>query len=266
MTNSGTEAYRNKALVMIENKGCRYLGEIECNDEEYIRICKYAHQAIRYTADLTQQKVDLLLSIAIVQIAKRNPDPDNFWDVFFTEIDEERTEDRVDFAGNVFLRTMMYYKFKVIHTASENCDWALRNILWHAYGSDLTKRSYRFMPLETLFHYMNNLYEKDFRDFPIEDLDQYKKSLEKLNKRVTRELKKKKYVGDIRINDSEYELLKMYMHYTANQILRDSVISGESLFAVAAVQIAIKSYKAGNLWGNFFHEIKTKTVGTIEFE
>ena len=113
---------------------------------------------------------------------------------------------------------------------------------------------------------MNNLYEKDFRDFPIEDLDQYKKSLEKLNKRVTRELKKKKYVGDIRINDSEYELLKMYMHYTANQILRDSVISGESLFAVAAVQIAIKSYKAGNLWGNFFHEIKTKTVGTIEFE
>ena len=43
----------------------------------------------------------------------------------------------------------------------------------------------------------NTSYEKDFRDFPIEDLDQYKKSLEKLNKRVTRELKKKKYVGDI---------------------------------------------------------------------
>ena len=227
MTNSGTEAYRNKALVMIENKGCRYLGEIECNDEEYIRICKYAHQVIRYTADLTQQKVDLLLSIAIVQIAKRNPDPDNFWDVFFTEIDEERTEDRVDFAGNVFLRTMMYYKFKVIHTASENCDWALRNILWHAYGSDLTKRSYRFMPLETLFHYMNNLYEKDFRDFPIEDLDQYKKSLEKLNKRVTRELKKKKYVGDISVNVNikMLEKWKIIMYVFAT-LLQPASLSG----------------------------------------
>lgn len=88
MTKSGIETYREKALEMINNKGCRYLGEIEYNNEEYDRICRYALQVIRYTSDLTQPKIDLLLSIAIIQVAKRNPDSENFWDIFFTEIDE----------------------------------------------------------------------------------------------------------------------------------------------------------------------------------
>lgn len=71
---------------------------------------------------------------------------------------------------------------------------------------------------------------------------------EKLARRIEREFKKCKYIGDIQISDEEYEILKAFFRYGYKKIC-DS-LSHESinpLFAVALVQIGIRFYN-GKFW------------------
>ena len=71
---------------------------------------------------------------------------------------------------------------------------------------------------------------------------------EKLARRIEREFKKCKYIGDIQISDEEYEILKAFFRYGYKKICDSS--SHESvnpLFAVALVQIGIRFYN-GKFW------------------
>lgn len=72
--------------------------------------------------------------------------------------------------------------------------------------------------------------------------------LEKLKIRVEKQFKTKKIIGDIHIDDNEYELLKTYFKnkysYIANSNSHEII---DALFAVALVQIGLKEYD-GNYW------------------
>lgn len=71
---------------------------------------------------------------------------------------------------------------------------------------------------------------------------------EKLVRRIEREFKKCKYIGDIQISDEEYEILRSFFRYGYKKICNSS--SHESvnpLFAVALVQIGIRFYN-GKFW------------------
>jgi len=71
---------------------------------------------------------------------------------------------------------------------------------------------------------------------------------EKLVRRIEREFKKCKYIGDIQISDEEYEILRSFFRYGYKKICDSS--SRESvnpLLAVALVQIGIRFYN-GKFW------------------
>lgn len=71
---------------------------------------------------------------------------------------------------------------------------------------------------------------------------------EKLARRIEREFKKCKYIGDIQISDEEYEILKGFFRYGYRKICNSSSHETvNSLFAVALVQIGIRFYN-GKFW------------------
>lgn len=71
---------------------------------------------------------------------------------------------------------------------------------------------------------------------------------EKLARRIEREFKKYKYIGDIQISDEEYEILKVFFRHGYNLICNSPKHESiNPLFAVAMVQIGIRFYN-GNFW------------------
>lgn len=88
------------------------------------------------------------------------------------------------------------------------------------------------------------------------DKDTFEKRALKLKKRIRREIKRKKYISDIKISDEEYELLKAYLHYAVQVVQTRKIIPDKDLYVVAIVQAAIRVYKDGNFWSNFHQEIQ----------
>ncbi len=75
-----------------------------------------------------------------------------------------------------------------------------------------------------------------------------KSIFEKLKKRIKREFKKVKYIGDIHISDEEYEVLKEYIPIVFRRLkMTSSHECVDEIFAVALVQIGIRNYN-GRYW------------------
>ena len=111
--------------------------------------------------------------------------------------------------------------------------------------------------LEDFLEYYKNLAEAQ-RDIKLYvDEEQYTKEITKLCKRINREIKRKKYISDIRITDQDYQLLRGYLHYAVIMLNKTNVAPDAAMFAAAVTNVAIKTYKEGNFWGNFFKEIAT---------
>ncbi|MEI3503931.1 MAG: hypothetical protein V8Q42_09880 [Anaerovoracaceae bacterium] len=72
--------------------------------------------------------------------------------------------------------------------------------------------------------YYDGLYESE-RDIELyKEKDEFERKAIKLKKRIARELKRKKYISDIKISDEEYDLLMAYLHYAA-PIIQKGVLS-----------------------------------------
>ena len=113
--------------------------------------------------------------------------------------------------------------------------------------------------------------EKEFILYTNEE--QYVKDISRLRKRITRELKTKKYISDIRITEHEYEMLRGYLHYAIEMVFKTGIAPDDDVFITAVTNVAIKAYKDGNFWGNFFQEVKIpnkpnyqRSVGTKFFD
>lgn len=74
-------------------------------------------------------------------------------------------------------------------------------------------------------------------------------ALDKLKKRILNEFPKKVLIGDIIINELEFELLIDYFRAKCGYLLKSNKLINDPVFAVALVQIGIKYYD-GNLWGH----------------
>lgn len=79
--------------------------------------------------------------------------------------------------------------------------------------------------------------------------------LEKLASRLNREIFRKTYIGDIRINEDEYLQLKEYLGCIVKGVRTEFEKLNRPLFAVAVVQVGMRCYRNGNFWPNFFREI-----------
>ena len=70
---------------------------------------------------------------------------------------------------------------------------------------------------------------------------------QKLFKRIDREINRFKYIGDISINDDEYDILIRYLKRTLSDFSGLRRRHDDSLLAVALVQIGIREYN-GRFW------------------
>lgn len=95
------------------------------------------------------------------------------------------------------------------------------------------------------------------------DEEQYKKDINRLSKRINREIKRKKYISDIRITDHEYAMLRGYLHYAVKLLNKIGAAPDDAVFATAVTNVAERVYD-GNLWGNFFKEIGIKQTQTLQ--
>lgn len=88
-------------------------------------------------------------------------------------------------------------------------------------------------------------------------------SYERLKKRILKEFPKKKFIGDISIKDSEYEILIEYFKRKCD-ILKNSNthIINDVIFATALVQIGIKYYD-GNFWRHVTEVFGTEKINPI---
>ncbi|MDF2800398.1 MAG: hypothetical protein K0S61_301 [Anaerocolumna sp.] len=86
---------------------------------------------------------------------------------------------------------------------------------------------------------------------------------ERLKKRILKEFQKKKFIGDIITNDSEYEILIEYFKVKCRALITSDVhITNDPVFATALVQIGIKYYD-GNLWGHVAEVLDVERINGV---
>ena len=94
------------------------------------------------------------------------------------------------------------------------------------------------------------------RSLPLPSDDElFTERITRLTKKAEKELKKNKYISDIRIDEDEYKTLRAYLHYAVKELVKSNKVASFPLFVTAVVHVAVKVYARGNFWGNFFKEI-----------
>lgn len=84
--------------------------------------------------------------------------------------------------------------------------------------------------------------------------------MNKLAKRIRKTFPQKILIGDIPVNDQEYECLIEYLRVKCQYILRTGkLILDDPVFAVALVQIGIRHYD-GSFWNHVARELGMKTI------
>lgn len=87
--------------------------------------------------------------------------------------------------------------------------------------------------------------------------------MKKLKQRITKEFKKCTFIGDILINDEEYELLKKYLYASYKNILaKASHTHIDPVLAVALVQIGVRLYDGG-YWSHVSKEIGVEPLSGV---
>ena len=87
---------------------------------------------------------------------------------------------------------------------------------------------------------------------------------QRLFRRIRREFDNATYLSDIKINNDEYEILRAYLKNTIHALGDSGDVTHEECFAVAVVQTAVRVYRDGNLWGNFFEELDCKNTALLQ--
>lgn len=83
---------------------------------------------------------------------------------------------------------------------------------------------------------------------------------QKLNRRIKREIKRVKYLGDIIINDEEYNILINHLKSNVQNYSTLANKKDDAMFAVALVQIGIRFYN-GRYWPHVSKELNIKIDG-----
>lgn len=87
---------------------------------------------------------------------------------------------------------------------------------------------------------------------------------QKLKKRLMKDFQKKKLIGDIIINESEYEILVDYFKTKCKGIINSNIHSAneDPIFAIALVQVGIKYYD-GSYWSHVAEILGLKKINAV---
>lgn len=169
-----------------------------------------------------------------VETGRKYPDPDD--DIYFSRLPEYVKLAKKDFVCIS------------IQGATRDAVLKFRN----TFQKDLEEDNYT-----SLLSLVDNKLRQEDRTAEIvssaaEDTETVKEVSRKLTRKIRRGFTKNKYISDIRITASEYSYLKRYLH---DSFINGKIPADPLMFAVAVVQVAIRTYDEGNFWGTFFRDI-----------
>lgn len=158
----------------IEENEYKLLGQVEISDEDYDVLLNHTKNRAKYAFVQTIIKPDLLLSVAMVQIAIRHYKDGRYWPCFIEELGiDDVSGSKLNYLGQIFSKTLKAFNlFELKKEDEKSSKMYVENIKAHAfvtnyYMDGFYEFSYSF--------FENNLFRElsDDIDEDIEDLSEF---------------------------------------------------------------------------------------------
>ncbi len=92
------------------NPDTRLLGQIQISEDDYKELIEYTrYRVLKNVHPQTIMPPDLILSVALVQIAIREYVDGNYWDSFKSEIGVDVRPSTINLVGQIFIATLKRY-------------------------------------------------------------------------------------------------------------------------------------------------------------
>lgn len=151
---------------LLEVKGYKLLGQIPVSEEEYEKLLSYTKSKIKYLYMSSIPTPDLMLSVALVQVAIRRYQEGRFWGCFRSEIGNDVSGAKLNYLGQIFIKTLRYYNLFELENENSTQEY-VENIKAHAFVTNYYMHG--FFDFSYAF-YENNLF-RELSDSVEEDID-----------------------------------------------------------------------------------------------
>ena len=135
-------------------KGKKILGEIYLRDKEYEKLLKLSKERIiGYKKLGFNNKDDLVLAVALVQIGIYSYTSGNYWDMFDATLDIKTSVNERTKLGQLFLKTLNKFNLPILENDRDGRNKYVNNILYHGLIPDYY--------LEDFFEFLFAFYESN---------------------------------------------------------------------------------------------------------
>lgn len=152
---------------IIRDEGVFLLGEIPVTDEEYKELLDYSRIFVRNVSPAMGVRINLRLSLAMVQIAIREYKEGKYWGYFCDAIDEELSTAKTNYCGKVFAATVKKYGLFYVDRESGSSQMYVENIKIHSIVTNFYMDGF----WEFLFSYYEKNLFRQITDDLIEDVE-----------------------------------------------------------------------------------------------
>lgn len=152
----------------IQKNNINLLGQIEVTDDEYRELISYASAKINNLDTHTFVEPDLVLALALVQVAIRRYKDGKFWPCFTEELGYDVHTDVLQYIGFTFYKTIISYDELICIQSDNGNRQYVENIKTHAFVTDGYMQgffdfSYAYYE-KNLFRQISSGIEEDFED------------------------------------------------------------------------------------------------------
>lgn len=159
------------ANILKENN-YKLLGQIELSEKEYIELIAFVSSKVRNMRMQTIPNADLVLSLALVQVAIRRYQDGRFWPCFEEEVGESIPSARLNYIGKVFFKTIKQYDLFIPRLDDGDFQY-VEYIKTHAFITNYYMQGFYDF---SYAYYENNLFRQlnfEFIEEDIEDLSSF---------------------------------------------------------------------------------------------
>jgi len=142
----------------------KLLGQITIDDDMYKKLIEAAIWKINHVYMQIIPNPDLVLSLALVQVAARHYKEGKFWKVFNEELGIEVSAVKQNYLGQIFIKTVRTYNLFELRREENNAQMFVENIKAHAFVTNYYMSGFYDFAYA---YYENNL----FRQIPDEIID-----------------------------------------------------------------------------------------------
>ena len=117
----------------IEENNYKLLGQVWVSDSDYDVLIKYVKNKVNNMVRFTIPKPDLMLSVALVQIAIRHYQDGKYWRCFQDEIGEKISSAKLNYIGQIYIKTIRMYGLLLLQREDNSSQMYVENIKAHAF-------------------------------------------------------------------------------------------------------------------------------------